>query len=148
MTKKKRTLLSGALAALVLSGGSLALAPAAAAPAAKPGLRAGYRSTTLPVHPSQVLNVKPGDRVDIIVSFDAAMKNDAKERVAATILQNVVVLSIDPKGGAIELELNPNEAQYAVLSASPERQVWVVRRDQGDVEMKPMEMAAFSKLFR
>ena len=57
------------------------------------GLVKGYRGTTLPVGGDQALYLKKGDRVDVLVTFDAATK-EAKEKVTATILQNVLVLGV------------------------------------------------------
>ncbi|MCX5790177.1 MAG: RcpC/CpaB family pilus assembly protein [Elusimicrobia bacterium] len=116
--------------------------------------------------------LKPGDRVDILVTFDAKMADQSKEKVTATILQNVLVLGVganlgqgltakqfgDKQGaeqqqaafsekGFLSLALNPNEAQYLAL-ALKQGETTVVLRGLGDVEMHPMEMASFRKLFR
>ena len=68
--------------------------------------------------------------------------------MTATILQNVIVLAVDRKFNVIQLELNPNEAQYAALFASPDKTMWLSKRAAGDTEMHPMEMANAKKLFR
>lgn len=131
-------------------------AAAAPAPAAAPGLVQGYRGTTLPVGGDQVLYVKKGDRVDVLVTFDAKTqdkdKKERKEKVTATILQNVVVLNVRrPEKvddlGAVELLLNPVEAQYAALSLA-QGSIHIAVRAVGDVELHPMEMASFRRLIK
>ena len=144
----------------------LAAAPAAAgdqkeaavpeAPQAQAGLVKGYRGTTIPVPGHQLLFLKKGDRVDVLVTFDAKMKDkdkkERKEKITASILQNVVVVNIEKPAkldepGAIELLLNPNEAQYAALSIS-QGTVSITVRAPGDTEMHQIEMASFRKLIR
>lgn len=132
----------------------------------------GYRGAALPVDNELLRLVKPSDRVDILVTFEAVMADGHKERVTATILQNVLVLGVgadlgqgrtaeEEKGrekaeaaqaqfsdkGALSLALNPAEAQYLALSMK-QGDVTVVIRGLGDVEMHPIEMASFQKLFR
>ena len=111
-------------------------------------LPAGYRAVTLPAARHQLAYVKPGDRIDLMVTFEALLPKGDKEEVTATILQNVSVLNVDRSEGLIDLALNPNEAQYAVLSMEGKKTIWIERRAEGDVEMKPLEMASFRKLFR
>jgi Flp pilus assembly protein CpaB len=90
--------------------------------------------------------------VDVLVTFEAMMKGDVKEKVTATILQNVIVLdllkpeTLDGRGVA-ELMLNPNEAQYAALSVL-QGDVRLSARAEGDYAMTPMEMASLRKLFK
>lgn len=122
----------------------------------QPGLVAGYRGTPLPIAGDQLLYVKKGDRVDLLVTFEAAMKEglkETKEMMTATILQNVIVINVrkadKPEGtGAIELLLNPNEAQYAALSVAKGKRVNITVRAPGDVELHPMEMASFRRLIK
>ncbi|MBI5211116.1 MAG: hypothetical protein HY927_14185 [Elusimicrobia bacterium] len=111
----------------------------------------GYRAASVAVREYELLAVRPGDRVDVLVTFEANMA-DRKEKVTATILQNVVVLGVDLSGelrgvGVVHLLVNPNEAQYAALSAY-QAEMDIVLRGEGDEEMRPMEMASFRKLFR
>ncbi|MBI5210347.1 MAG: Flp pilus assembly protein CpaB [Elusimicrobia bacterium] len=132
----------------------------------------GYRGAVLGIDPELKALVKPGDRVDVLVTFDATMADNKKEKVTATILQNVLVIAVgmdmgvgmsakqfgDKKGkeekaaafaekAVISLALNPNEAQYLSL-ATKQGDTTVILRGLGDVEMHPMEMASFRKLFR
>ncbi len=132
----------------------------------------GYRGTILPVEAEMKALIKPGDRVDVLVTFEAVMADNRKEKVTATILQNVLVIAVgtnmgqgmnakqfkdkaaaDDKSAAfseksvISLALNPNEAQYLAL-ATQQGTTTVVLRGLGDVEMHPMEMASFRKLFK
>ncbi len=132
----------------------------------------GYRGCVLPLENDLLRLIKPGDRVDILVSFDAVLGDNRKEKVTATILQNVLVLGVGTNLGqglsgsqakakaaaeaadaafsekaALSLALNPNEAQYLALSAK-QGQVDVVVRGLGDVELHPMEIASFKRLIK
>lgn len=132
----------------------------------------GYRGAVLPIEPELKALVKPGDRVDVLVTFDALMADNRKEKVTATILQNVLVVAVgtnlgqgmsakqfktasdkEEKSAAfseksmISLALNPNEAQYLAL-AMKQGDTTVILRGLGDIEMHPMEMASFRKLFK
>lgn len=132
----------------------------------------GYRGMALGVESDMLRLTKPSDRVDILVTFEAVMADGHKERVTATILQNILVLGVgtdlgqgrtgeEEKAraaaeaataqfsdkGALSLALNPAEAQYLALSMK-QGEVTVVLRGLGDVEMHPIEMASFQKLFR
>lgn len=129
----------------------LLAAPAAAFAADKaPLLPAGYRAMALPFPSHQLRFVEPGDRIDIMVTFEADLggKEKTREEVTATILQNVVVLAVDRTQGALQIILNPNEAQYAALFAAKDKTLWLSKRAAGDTEMHPMEMASARKLFR
>ncbi len=131
----------------------------------------GYRGAVVPVDGDLLKLIKPGDRVDVLVTFDALMADNRKEKVTATILQNVLVLGVGgnlgqgmtakdagdkdksdqasafSERGILSCALNPNEAQYLSL-AMKQGEVTVILRGLGDVEMHPMEMASFRKLFR
>lgn len=132
----------------------------------------GYRGAVIPVDTELQQLLKPGDRVDILVTFEALMADNRKEKVTATILQNVLVLGVGQnlgqglsakqfqqktgaeaqaaaflEKGILSLALNPNEAQYLAL-AMKQGETTVILRGLGDIEMHPMEMASFRKLFR
>lgn len=132
----------------------------------------GYRGAILGVSNDLLRLLKPGDRVDILVTFDAIMADKKKEKVTATILQNVLVLGVGAnlgqgltrsaagqkqtqeaaaaafsEKGSLSLALNPNEAQYLALSQK-QGSISVVVRGLGDVEMHPMPMANFRSLFK
>jgi len=132
----------------------------------------GYRGCVLPLENDLLRLIKPGDRVDILVSFDAVMGDNRKEKVTATILQNVLVLGVGSNLGqglsiaqakdkaksesadqafsdkmGLSLALNPNEAQYLSLSQE-QGKVSVVVRGLGDVELHPMEIASFKRLIK
>lgn len=146
-TRPSRLCTPIALSLLLLSA---ALGPAWADTAE---IHEGYRGFALPIDAEQVMYVKAGDRIDVMVTFDALMKGDVKEKVTATLLQNVVVLDMKKYGDGdarfvLLLQLNPKEAQYLALSLDGGRKVRVVHRRKGDVKMKPLEMASFRKLFR
>jgi hypothetical protein len=112
----------------------------------------GYRGVSLPFSGQQVKFVEKGDRVDMLVTFEAVMTNDVKEKVTATILQNVLVTNVRKASGdepaVVQLLLNPNEAQYAALSLAQGSSIALIRRAPGDFEMRPMEIASFGKLFK
>ncbi len=123
---------------------------AAASPAA---LVKGYRGTPIPVSGDQLLYVKTGDRIDLLVTFESAAEKDVKETVTATILQNIKVINVRrpeklEETGAIELLVNPVEAQFAALSVAQGKSVNIVVRAFGDTELHPMEMASFRKLIK
>ncbi|MFA5138499.1 MAG: RcpC/CpaB family pilus assembly protein [Elusimicrobiota bacterium] len=116
------------------------------------GMVEGYRGLTMPISGHQVAFISEGDRVDVLVTFDAQMKDKVKEKVTATILQNVIVVKVSKpqkldEMGAVQLLVNPNEAQYAAL-AWRQGDCTITLRKENDVKMEPMEMAAFRKLFR
>ena len=113
----------------------------------------GYRGVSLSVPGSQALFLKSGDRVDMLVTFEALLTNGAKEKITATILQNIVVLKVhkpDTAAGAgvVQLMCNPNEAQYAALSLAQSKSINITRRAAGDIELSPMEIASFRNLFK
>ncbi len=132
----------------------------------------GYRGAMLPIEPEMKILVKPGDRVDVLVTFEAMMNDGRKEKVTATILQNVLVIAVGTNLGqgmnakqfknaqateektaafaekaTVSLALNPTEAQYLAL-ALKQGDPTVIMRGLGDIEMHPLEMASFRKLFR
>jgi pilus assembly protein CpaB len=128
----------------------------------------GYRGAIVPISSELETLIKPGDHVDIMVTFEALMQDGRKEKVTATILQNVLVIAVGtnmgqgmnaPKGqsggvaagisekSTIAVALNPNEAQYLDLSMKT-GDIAVILRGLGDMEMHPMEMANFRKLFK
>ncbi len=132
----------------------------------------GLRGAILPVKNELLKLVKPGDRIDILVTFDAVTVENKKDRVTATILQNILVLGVGTnlgqgltnlmakqkqaqeaeasafsEEGALSLSLNPMEAQYLALSMK-QGDITVAVRGLGDLEMHPMEMASFRKFFK
>ncbi|MCX5797247.1 MAG: hypothetical protein NTY77_17285 [Elusimicrobia bacterium] len=116
------------------------------------GLFAGYRAIALPMSGYKIAFLEKGQHVDVMVTFDAVMKDKKKEKVTATILQNVMVVNVQKPAkleelGVVDLLLNPNETQYAALS-SYQGELSIGRRAEGDVAMTPMEMASLRKLFR
>ena len=131
----------------------------------------GYRAFILEVSNSISNLVKPGDKVDILLTFEASLKGGTKENMSATILQNILVLGVganlgqglDASGKAanaekeanaaafsdrsvLSLALSPLEAQYLAL-AKEEGEVTIVVRSSGDSKMYPMAVSSFSKLF-
>ena len=105
----------------------------------------GYRATVVPTDKAGFLFIKPGD---MLVTFDALMKDSSKEKVTASILQNVLVLDTVCKDGvyAVVVALNPNKAHYAMLSLA--YQIHFTIRGKGDTEMHPMHIASFKRLIK
>ncbi|MBI5883278.1 MAG: hypothetical protein HZB91_09250 [Elusimicrobia bacterium] len=105
----------------------------------------GYRAYNLPLDPSQLVALSPGDRIDLLVDFKRAKQ-------VATILQNVLVSRVvqpsEGRVGTATLLLNPNELQYVALVVRQGSRVWVLIKASGDNEMKPMEGLGFRKLFK
>lgn len=116
--------------------------------------------------------IKPDDSVDILFTFEATMKNGARQRVAVTLLQNIKVLGVGSNLGqgldtkaasnlknqeddasaytdtsALSLALAPRHAQYLAL-AKEEGTLSIALRSHGDVAQYVMEMATFDKLFQ
>ena len=116
--------------------------------------------------------IKPDDNVDILLTFEAMMKNGARERVTITLLQTIKVLGVGSNLGqgmdaktaaalknqeedaaaytdtsALSLALSPRDAQYLAL-AKEEGNLSVVLRSPGDMNMYQMEIATFGKLFQ
>jgi hypothetical protein len=116
----------------------------------RPELAAGYRGLVMAFPKEQLKWVRKGDSLDVLCVFDAVMAKKGetyKEKVAATLLQNVKVSGVDARNGTIVLLMNPNEAQYAAL-ALQQGAVSLSLRAAGDTKLAPMEIASFRKLIR
>ncbi len=131
-----------------------------------------YRAFILEVDNTVSNLVKPGDKVDILLTFEASLKGTTqKENMAATILQNILVLGVGSNLGqgldaaskaansekeanaaafsdrsVLSLALTPLEAQYLAL-AKEEGELTIIVRSSGDSKMYPMAVSSFSKLF-
>lgn len=118
--------------------------------AAELAVPAGYRAVVVPAEKAELFFIKPGARLDMTVTFNAVMGDNRKETVTASILQNVLVLDTLDKDGvrAVVLALNPNEAQYAMLSLTEGYKIHFTIRGKGDTEMHPMEIASFRRLIK
>ncbi len=116
--------------------------------------------------------IKPDDNVDVLLTFEAMMKNGSRQKVAVTLLQNIKVLGVGSNLGqgldmkaanamknkeedeaafsdnsALSLALSPRDAQYLAL-AQAEGDISVILRSHGDVTNYIMEIATFDKLFQ
>ena len=118
----------------------------------EPGLlQTGYRSVAVLARDYELSGIRPGDRVDVLVVFDATTR-ERPVKYAATILQNAMVLGttrtgkLDDKGVAY-LMLNPIEAQFAAL-APRQGELSLILRKPGDREIHPLELSDFRSLFR
>ncbi|MCR4295801.1 MAG: RcpC/CpaB family pilus assembly protein [Elusimicrobia bacterium] len=141
---------TGIIVAGLIAAFAVVSARSAEAPSQN-GVPSGYRGVAVPLSGDQVAFLKKGDRVDAMVTFEAKMKGNVKEKVTATILQNVLVLDIIKPAkleekGVVQLALNPNESQYVALSLRQGDLVLSLRAES-DKKLAPMEMASFRKLF-
>lgn len=132
----------------------------------------GYRGAVLPIDPGMRRLLKPGDRVDIVVTFDALMSDGRREKATATILQNVLVLAVGSDLGqgrtakqlgaaaeaderlaalsdkpVISVAVNPHELQYLALAVR-QGETAVGVRASGDRELHAIPMSVFSGLFK
>ncbi|NNN06949.1 MAG: hypothetical protein HKL90_13715 [Elusimicrobia bacterium] len=112
----------------------------------------GYRAIVMPLSCGEAEIIRPGDRVDVDVTFDHSEISSIKEPRAATLLQNVLALEVqEPKTnqgcGAVVLLLNPVESRFAFL-AMDHKKLHLSLRSRGDAEVRPMEIIEFRKLFR
>lgn len=127
----------------------------------------GYRAAVLPVERDLAALMKPGDRVDVVVTFEARMAQGDRQKVTATILQNLLVLSVGKDLGAaagkadggaadksaafsqtetVGVAVNPFEFQYLALAGETGR-LGISLRSPGDIEIHPIQMASLAKLF-
>ncbi|GEM_PF-2933857 len=112
-----------------------------------------FRRITLPITGHQLLFVKEGSFVDMVVTMDVVTSKGGSELTSATILQNILVTGVVKPTklddtGAVQLLLSPLEAQFAALSVTQGRAVYLTLRREGDVEKHFIEMASFRKLFK
>jgi len=130
-----------------------------------------YRAFILSVDNSVSSLIKPNDKVDVLLTFDAILKGGSKEKMTATILQDIQVLGVGNNLGqgmdgtaraaanqrqadasafndrsTLSLSLSPIEAQYLAL-AREEGEVTIIVRSTGDTKVFPIEISSFSKLF-
>lgn len=130
----------------------------------------GFVLTNVPISTASM--IKPDDNVDILLTFEAVMKNGARQKVTVTLLQNIKVLGVganlgqglDAKSAAgmrskedeaaaytdsstLSLALSPRDAQYLALAQS-EGDISVILRSHGDGTNYLMEIATFEKLFQ
>jgi len=130
----------------------------------------GFIINNIPVATASM--IKPDDNVDVLLTFEALMKNGQRQKVTVTLLQNVKVLGVgadlgqglDAKSAAnlkdkdedasaysdsssLSLALSPRDAQYLAL-AQAEGDLSVILRSHGDVTNYLMEIATFEKLFQ
>ena len=148
---RNRALLAMLLAALLAGGVGWSRQRAFGASRERGLMTPGSRSVALQTQDYELLDVHPGDRVDVIVIFDATTRA-AVVKHAVTFLQNEMVLGTSrfgkPDGkGVVYLMLNPIEAQYAAL-APRQGEISIVLRKPGDKEIHPVEMSDFRSFFR
>jgi pilus assembly protein CpaB len=130
-----------------------------------------YRAFMLEVNNAAANLIKPGDKVDVLLTFEALLKTGSKERMTATILQDVQVLGVGANLGqgmdaatkaknsdkeadnaafsdrsVLSLSVSPLESQWLAL-AQGEGEITVIVRSTGDTKVYPIEISSFSKLF-
>lgn len=114
-------------------------------------IKDGTRAVAIQVDDHHLGPVRTGDAVDVLAVFDARKERGAKERVGATLIQNLRVLGVErgdaKTKGTLRLRANPNEAQYLAL-AVVQAELSIALRKENDPDIYPMEMATFVKLFR
>jgi Flp pilus assembly protein CpaB len=116
------------------------------------GLLASDRRSVAVLAPDyELLDVRPGDRVDLVVVFDRNTQGKTV-KYAATVLQYALVLGTARSGrlegkGVAYLALNPMEAQFAAL-APRQGEISLIVRKPGDREIHPMMTSDFRSLFR
>lgn len=117
--------------------------------------------------------IKPDDKVDILLTFQAFLKTTGKEeQITATILQRVTVLGVgtdlgqgmtaEQAAGArdaeadaaafsdqsfLSLALDPRDAQFLAL-AKAQGDITVIVRNQTDSALNSLDVASFSTLFK
>lgn len=131
----------------------------------------GNRAYILEVKNQVAKMIKPGDKVDILITFDAQVKNSNKEKMSVTILQNILVLGVGSNLGqgldtasknknkedeqnsaafsdmsTLSLSLGLEAAQYLAL-AEEEGEITVVVRAPGDMNENSVPITSFSSLF-
>lgn len=129
----------------------------------------GFIINNIPIATASL--IKPDDNVDILLTFQAVMKNGTQQNVTVTLLQNIKVLGVGSDLGqgldaktasslknkdedasafsdssSLALALSPRDAQYLAL-AQKEGDISVILRSHGDVTNYLMEIATFEKLF-
>lgn len=114
-------------------------------------IKDGTRAVAIQVDDHHLGPVRTGDAVDVLAVFDAKKASGSKERVGATLIQNMRVLGVvrgnAKTKGTLRLRANPNEAQYLAL-AVVQAELSISLRKDNDPDIYPMEMATFVKLFR
>lgn len=113
----------------------------------------GDRAISMAVPGHQLLYVKPGDCVDVNVTFEAKLKSGDFEKVTPTILQAIPVLNVyhpqkPEEMGVIQLKVStPYQAQFAALSQVQGKLIAISLRAPGDTKAMPLEISSFRKLF-
>ncbi|MBR4507946.1 MAG: Flp pilus assembly protein CpaB [Elusimicrobiaceae bacterium] len=131
----------------------------------------GNRAYILEVKNQVAKMIKPGDKVDILITFDAQLKNSNKEKMSVIILQNILVLGVGSNLGqgldsaaknknkedeqnsaafsdmsTLSLSLGLEAPQYLAL-AEEEGEITVVVRAPGDMNENSVPITSFSSLF-
>ncbi len=119
----------------------------------KPRLLQGQRAVALSLAWWQLESLKPGDLVDLLVTYDNTNAAGGKDTITATVLQGVKVLSAAKPAeaggkGTLRLVASPLEAQYAALALVQAREIAVTQRAEGDADAKGLDVANMKKLVK
>lgn len=130
----------------------------------------GYRAAALGIDNEMRAMVKPGDRVDVLITFDAVLHDGRREKATATILQNILVIAVgrnlgqgmtagqfkaageaEDKASAfsekatISVAVNPRELQFLALAAQ-QGTTSIGLRSPGDTEMHVIDVSLLRQL--
>ena len=132
----------------------------------------GKRGAIMSVDNEILRLIKPNDKIDVLVTFEAVMSDGRKEKVTVTLLQNITVIGVGSdlgqgmdsqlakqkqakeseatafsEKGVLSLELSSDESQFLALAKSM-GEISVAVRGMGDTEIHLMPMASFRRLFK
>jgi Flp pilus assembly protein CpaB len=121
-------------------------------------LQPEYHRALIAVGPEFKSLIKPGDRIDVLMTFNAKMSSGRREKITATILQDIPVIAVgnnldhDRSAGLAEkwmisVAVNPEAFAYLTLAAK-QGEVIVRLTGSGDAVIRPMAIIGFRKLFR
>jgi hypothetical protein len=101
-----------------------------------------YRAYALQVDKATFKMVSPKDNIDVLLAMDVKSANaNRQERLAATILQDIMVLDKYDISGLTYLvfSLSPVEAQY--LAVSDLHNLKILLRRTGDAKLFPIQIS-------
>ncbi|MDR1195916.1 MAG: hypothetical protein LBL00_05515 [Endomicrobium sp.] len=108
-----------------------------------------YRAFALEIDDVNAAIIKAGDKIDFMFAFEAIFKDNPRDMMSTTILQDILVLkTVKIKGRNYWiLSLTPFEVQYTALSQreSPFPAAATLRSD-GDNQRYPVNIAFMSKI--
>jgi len=119
-----------------------------------PRLLEGLRSVSLLFPWHQLEGLRPGDRVDLMVTYEH-VSAAGKDTITATIIQAAPLLSVvkakdlSPETKcAARLLLSPLQAQYAALASVQGRELSLAVRYEADAASRILDAASFKKIIK